>query len=179
MFCKRLKKESKFFALFLLFFLSTPAWAENSPHTVGVRFGQVWPAGILGEGVNANTSPGLFYEYAASESFSLHSNITRSTHNELLYLTSATLGIRGNLFFVDQLVPYVSAGVGLYNAKKKDNTTHFGMNLSFGTDLDLNNTSLIGLSMEFHNIFASNASVDSGEVSGSWISFLVRGGLRF
>jgi opacity protein-like surface antigen len=158
-------------------------------HSAGLQFGQVWPAGLIGEGVDGSIAPGLFYEFAASQIFAMQVNLVRSSHNDKLTLFSSSAGIRANLTFFDRLVPYASAGVGLYfverNLGAPNNnveTTNFGLNLGLGADLDLNESFFMGLSLGLHNLFSAKTKTAAGierENSGRWSALFIRAGMRF
>ena len=73
----------RLFGFFISFgALSSAAKAANGTHSVGLMVGQVWPAGEIGKDVDAAVAPGLFYEYAASDVFSLYASGIRSNHSE-------------------------------------------------------------------------------------------------
>lgn len=159
-------------------------------HSAGLQFGQVWAAGNLGEGISSTTAPGLFYEYRASDIFALKVDLKRSSHDEQLSIFSSTAGIRANLVYYDKLVPYAAFGVGLYFVNKEipgfadqdSSTTHFGVNLTLGSDLDLNDQVFVGLALTLHQLFGDTATLPNdteAEVSGRWSSFLLRAGMRF
>src|SRR3989338_46314 len=120
------------------------SWAQQTgggggggSHAAGLQFGQVWPAGKIGEGVDGSIAPGLFYEFSASQIFALQVNLTRSSHNDRLSVFTTAAGIRANLTFFDRLVPYAAGGVGLYFVNRKTvlapiedvDTTNFGLYL--------------------------------------------------
>ena len=157
-------------------------------HAAGLYFGQVWPAGDIGTNANAATAPGVFYEYAASEVFSLLANFTRSSHDSRLSIFSGTADLKANLVYYDKLVPYAFIGVGLYSVKKElpnsveeISVTHFGINFGLGSDLDLSDTWFVGLSLALHILFSANTDSIAGptETSGRWSSLFLRVGMRF
>lgn len=159
-------------------------------HSAGLQFGQVWAAGNIGEGISSTTAPGLFYEYRASDIFALKVDLKRSSHDDQLSIFSSTAGIRANLVYYDKLVPYAAFGVGLYFVNQKFSpiseeelsTTHFGVNLTLGSDLDLNDKVFVGLALTLHQLFGDTATLPNdteAEVSGRWSSFLLRAGMRF
>ena len=169
---------------------AAPVSASSGPlkHVAGVQFGQIWPAGTIGVDVDSTTAPGLFYEYSASEAFALHADFIRNKHDDKLTVFSTTAGIKANLVYYDQLVPYAFGGVGIYFVDKQVNTppedassTNFGVNMGLGADLDLGNQFLVGLYLAIHNLFGSKADTSAGKVdlSGRWSGFFIRAGMRF
>jgi len=184
--------------LCLLFFMAilasqpTTAAAESSDskHSTGLMVGQVWPSGELGKDVDGNVAPGIFYEYAASDIFSLYSNAIHSSHsNEKLKMLSTDLGIKANLVYYDKLSPYALLGMGLYFVNKKVGATQeeaeatlFGFNLGLGADLDLSEYFYMGMIFSIHNMFSKTISLPlngNTELSGRWTGFFLRGGVRF
>lgn len=167
---------------------SGPSSSANR-HSAGLQFGQVWPAGKIGDGVDGSTAPGLFYEYSASNVFSLQVSVVRSSHNDRVKLFSTAAGIRANLTYFDKLVPYAFGGVGLYFVDRQPlrttsnlKTTNFGVNLGLGADLDLGDSFFVGLWIGLHNLFSARGTLPSGaseENSGRWSAFFIRAGVRF
>src|SRR4051812_20609812 len=86
---------------------------------VGLKVGQVWPAGLIGIGEEGAIGYGAFYEYHASDVFAVFADWTHSNHsNDTLALSSYTAGIKTNLFFIDALVPHAFIGLGIHTADK-------------------------------------------------------------
>lgn len=175
--------------LFLLFFAGS-AKAASGDHSVGLMVGQVWPAGEIAKDVEGAVAPGIFYEYSASEVFSLYAQGVRAYHNEgSLKTTSTNLGMKAHLVYYDKLVPYVMVGAGLYFVKKELSApreaaekTVFGLHLGLGAELDLSNLFFIGLQFDVHSLFAGTAITPSSrkqEISGRWTGFFLKGGVRF
>lgn len=164
--------------------------SSGGSHAAGLQFGQVWPAGDIGNGADGSIAPGLFYEYSASQLFALQVNLVRSSHNDRLTIFSTTAGIRANLTFFDRLVPYASAGVGMYfvdrmigtTPAEELSTTNFGLNVHLGADLDLNPSFFMGLWLGLHNLFSASGTTQTGtamENSGRWSALFIRAGMRF
>lgn len=187
----------------LLFLAPSFSWGQQkasggggggNSNAAGFQFGQVWPAGAIGHNADGSIAPGIFYEYAASPIFSVQVNLIRSSHNDILTLFSTTAGIRANLTYYDRLVPYATAGVGLYSVHRKldnptvggpmleVNTTNFGLNFGLGADLDLSESFFMGLWVGLHNLFGAKTSTSAGtteENSGRWSALFIRAGMRF
>lgn|GEM_PF-3973722 len=183
--------ESLGFFVFVLWLLgTTPALAAEGTHSAGLMVGQVWPSGDIGNGLDGNVAPGLFYEYAASEVFSLYSQIIPSSHNEgVLKLTATSVGMKAHLVYYDKLAPYVMVGAGLYFAdrevgvaRERAKKTVFGIHLGLGAELDLSEMFFIGLQFDIHSLFAGTVNLPVNgktEISGRTAGFFLRGGVRF
>ncbi len=173
-----------FFAFFL------PLFAQAEGHSVGLIVGQVWPAGEIGKNVDGTVAPGLSYEYAASDVFSVYASGIHSSHNDgALKMLSTNVGIKAHLVYFDKLAPYALVGAGLYFVKKQIATTretakktNFGLHLGLGAELDLSELFFIGLEFDIHNLFAGTVQLPVNgrtEISGRWTGFFLRGGVRF
>jgi opacity protein-like surface antigen len=178
----------RWFGLLGFFFFCLPSLAFAKGHSVGLMVGQVWPAGNIGQDVDAAVSPGLFYEYATSDVFSVYASGVRSTFSDgALKLTSTNVGIKANLFYFDKLSPYALLGAGLYFVDKKigvdvASKTNFGLHLGLGAELDVSDMFFVGLEFDVHNLFTSTVTLPTAgkqEISGRWSGFFLRGGVRF
>lgn len=165
-------------------------FAAEGDHAAGLMVGQVWPSGEIGKDVDASVAPGIFYEYSASDVFSLYTSAEKSSHSDgKLKITSTSLGMKANLLYLDKLSPYVMVGAGLYFVKKRvgaaleeANKTLFGLHLGFGGELDLSQRFFVGLEMDIHNLFTGAVTLPTAgrtEISGRWTGFFLRGGVRF
>lgn len=162
--------------------------AAEGDHSAGVIVGQVWPSGDIGEGMEGSVAPGLFYEYAASEVFSVFAEGLRSSHtNKSLKIATYSVGIKSVLIYLDKLAPYALLGMGLYDVEKVYGSetagkTLFGFNLGLGADLDLNERAFVGMAFQLHNIFSGSVDLPvrgRTELSGRWTGLFLRGGFRF
>jgi opacity protein-like surface antigen len=164
--------------------------AEPGNHAAGLMVGQVWPSGEIGQDVDGSVAPGIFYEYSASDVFSVYASAVRSTHSEgNLKLLSTNLGMKANLIYLDKLSPYVMVGAGLYFVDKlivrtaeRAEDTNFGFHLGLGADLDLSDLFFMGLQFDIHNLFSTTVNLPANgrtEISGRWAGFFLRGGVRF
>lgn len=168
--------------------LAPLAKAEPGDHSAGLMLGQVWPAGEIATNVDGNMAPGIFYEYTASDVFSLLASGVQSKHSDgLLKIFSANVGMKANLVYFDKLSPYAIVAAGIYNVKKRYGAetiskTNFGLQLGLGAELDISERFFIGLQFDVHNLFSSNVTLANGtrqEISGRWTGFFLRGGVRF
>ncbi len=176
-----------FFALCL----SLPCFAAvEDPNSVGFLVGEAWPSGQIGTGVDGAVAPGIFYDYAASDVFSLYTSVTKSNHNDgLLKLVSTDIGFHANLIYYDKLTPFAEFGMGLYFVNKQvgiasetASKTLFGLNLGLGADLDLSNRFFAGMMLSIHQVFSGSTTLPVNgrtELSGRWAGFFLRGGVRF
>ncbi|NUM89789.1 MAG: hypothetical protein HUU37_11330, partial [Bdellovibrionales bacterium] len=134
----------------------------------------IWPSGEIGHDMDGAVAPGLFYEYEASEVFSVYGNVFKSNHtNDKLKLLSKAAGIKAVLVYVDKYVPRTAE-----TAAK----TLFGFNAGVGADLDLNDQFFVGMAFHLHNIFSGAVDLPVNgrtELSGRWTGFFLRGGIRF
>jgi opacity protein-like surface antigen len=173
--------------LWLLVFLWAPsAWAEG--HSVGLFVGQVWPSGDMANGIDGAVTPGLTYEYEASEVFNAYASVSSGSHSTgRLKVTSTTVGMKAHLVYLDKLAPYALLGAGLYFVNRsvgneRAKTTNFGFHLGLGAELDLSERFFMGLQFDLHNLFAASTALPiAGRVenSGRWAGFFLRGGVRF
>ena len=192
-----MKKENKyqikllgyFFALLLLI-PAIGAKAEPGLNSAGLMVGQIWPSGEIGKDVDSAVAPGLFYEYEASDVFSLYTSAVKSTHTDgNLKLLTTSLGMKAHLVYLDKLSPYAIVGAGLYFAKKhiaatdeEAQKTLFGLQVGLGMDLDLSDRVFMGLEFDIHNLFAGHVTLPKNgktEVSGRWAGFFLHAGLHF
>lgn len=177
--------------LFGFFFSPFAARAADGDQAAGLMVGQVWTSGKIGEGIDGAVAPGIFYEYGASDIFSLYASGVTSKHNDgALKLTSANLGMKANLLFLDKLSPYALVGAGLYFVKRtlgppnleEAKKTVFGLELGLGAELDLSQRFFVGLELNIHNLFSGSVNLPAHgktEISGRWTGFFLKGGVRF
>lgn len=173
------------------FFIPLLTQAADGDHSAGLMVGQVWTSGEIGKDVDGAVAPGIFYEYGASDIFSLYASAVTSKHNEgKLNLTSTNLGMKASLFFLDKLSPYALVGAGLYFVKRQygppnleiAKKTVFGLNLGVGAELDLSDKFFVALELDIHNLFSGAVTLPTRgrtEISGRWTGFFLKGGVRF
>jgi opacity protein-like surface antigen len=176
--------------LFSLPHLAAAEGPKDLPNLAGLMVGQVWPAGQIGQNVDGTVAPGIFYEYEASDVFSLNAQGVFANFNSgAVKVNSANLGIKAHLVYYDKLAPYVVVGAGLYFVNEQlsapvetASKSLFGMQLGAGADLDISDRFLVGLELDIHTLFngtAITASTRSVQISGRWTGFFLRGGVRF
>lgn len=188
-------KNSKEYSIrllgFFLFLCALPsANAAEGDHGAGLMVGQVWPSGDIGNGLDGNVAPGIFYEYGASDVFSLYAQVVPSSHNDgVLKMTATSVGMKANIVYYDKLAPYVMVGAGLYfvdrevgAARERAKKAVFGVHLGAGAELDLSEMYFIGLQFDIHSLFAGSTQLPINgktEISGRTAGFFLRGGIRF
>lgn len=136
----------------------------------------------------------MHYNYGVSDLFAFDSDFGYSSHsNGDLSIWHVAAGLRSNLVYFDQLVPFFNIDLGFYhpseNFKSATGTALtasallFGMQLGAGVDLFLTNRVFFGTSLTFHDMFESTETasdnVTQKQVGGSYISFLIHAGVAF
>ena len=167
--------------------------AEAGEHSAGLAIGQAWPSGDMASGnIDSSIAPQLFYEYEASDIFSLFANAMPLNHTDgKLKMTATALGIKANLIYYDKLSPYALLGMGLYFVDKEFITagvtergkkTLFGIQLGVGADVDISEHFFAGMGFHLHNLFSNNTTLAQAgrvELSGREAVLFFRAGVRF
>lgn len=181
--------ENKKGCLFLVALFLFPHFALSKQHALGFQIGQAWHGGFIGKGVSATTVPSLFYEWSVNDTFSFQQIFNYTSQGRDFALKSLTINIKSNLFYIEQLVPYVSGGFSFYNVSKdsfnnnKGNikSTNLGFNINTGADLNLNNSLIFGFGLSFYQLFDKKANQGDKEVevSGRSFAFFTKMGFLF
>ncbi len=162
-------------------------------HNASLNIGQVFLVGTLSDDFENALGTEANYTYGVSDLFGFEGNVGYSSHNgsvsgaQKLSLFHANAGIRTNLVYFDQLVPYLAAGLGFYNVSIRRASYEldgllFGLHVGAGTELFLNDRFFFGARLMYQNMFSSSKADSLGtnrELGGAFISFLVRAGLSF
>ena len=170
-------------------------------HNLALSVGQVFLMGDLSSRYENALGTELHYTYGVSDLFSFESNFGYSSHSGQVNGATASLlhlatGIRTNLIYFDQLVPYFSAGLGFYNlsetrsidGKTPNGATFdvsgllFGLQLGGGAELLLSNNIFFGAGLTYNTMFAATKKASNNNLvsmGGSLISFLVHVGFTF
>jgi hypothetical protein len=170
----------------------TPGHGPLSPgsHNLSLGVGQIFLMGDIADTDYENAiGTELHYTYGVSDLFSFESNFGYSSHSSgTLSMSRLAAGVRTNLVYYDQLIPFVSLGLGFYNpsATLASGATLsgllFGLQLGGGVELLLSDRFFFGSRLTFHNMFESNkrdsAGINHG-LGGSFLSFLVHAGITF
>jgi hypothetical protein len=131
----------------------------------------------------------LHYTYGVSDLFSFEANFGYSSHSSGgLTMWRIAPGVRTNLVYFDQLIPFASLGLGFYNpsATLANGSTLsgllFGVQLGAGVELLLSDRFFFGSRLTFHNMFESSKKDSGGtarSLGGSFLAFLVHAGITF
>ena len=162
-------------------------------HNLSLGVGQVF---LLGDpsthGENA-IGFDLNYTYGVSDLFAFQSNVGYSSHsqpNQSYNVSHLEAGLRTNLVYFDQLVPFLTIGLGFYHPSisysDKDNTTLgavlFGLQAGAGIDLFVTNSVFFGTRLTYNDMFDASKTDSKGalhQVGGSFITFMIHAGVTF
>jgi opacity protein-like surface antigen len=161
-------------------------------HNLSVGVGQVFLLGSLGgeKGYEDAIGPALNYTYGVSDLFAFHSNFSYHSHSSGdLSIWNLSGGVRANLMYFDQLVPYAAIGLGFYQPSYITTDTRatvssllFGMQLGTGIDLMISNTVFFGAELNYNTMFDSSKKDSNGttrSLGGAFASFMIHAGLTF
>jgi hypothetical protein len=170
--------------------VSEPPANPFAPGTQNLSFGigQVFLLGNLGNNFDNAIGPELHYDYGVSDLFAFESNFGYAAHSRgssQLNIWNISAGLRTNLAYFDQLVPYLNADLGFYHPSfTYDNggsasTTLFGMQLGAGIDLLISHSVFFGPALTYNNMFDSTKTDSNGvsrSMGGAYVSFMVHAG---
>jgi hypothetical protein len=163
-------------------------------HNLSVGVGQVFLMGNLSTGFENSLGTQVHYTYGVSDMFSFESDFGYSSHSQntlsqgSFSLVNLNAGLRTNLVYFDQLIPFASLGLGFYRPSTTftNNSTLsallFGMQFGGGVDLVVSKKVFLGTRLAYHNMFNSSKVGSDGslhEVGGSFISFMIHAGVTF
>ncbi len=160
-------------------------------HAIGLGVGQTVLLGDFRDHADDAINFELFYNYSASHSFDMLVNFHYSSHtfkSESVTLPGLAIGIKGKLWHIDALSPFVLAGFGFYRPKIKrwvdDQLVNsrsritFGYHFGGGAELELNRNFSMGVMGQFHNPFDIKQEVGS-DIEGWYFKLLVMGFYKF
>ncbi|MBC7396883.1 MAG: hypothetical protein H7333_05515 [Bdellovibrionales bacterium] len=158
-------------------------------HNLSLGIGQVFLLGSLSNRFENSIGPEINYTYGVSDLFAFESNFGYHSHsNGSLSIWNMAAGLRTNLMFFDQLVPFFNVGLGFYHPSFATlnggslSGLLFGLQLGTGIDLLISNQVFFGTRLTYNDMFDS-AKKDSNGVNqslgGSYVSFMVHAGLTF
>jgi hypothetical protein len=158
-------------------------------HNLSIGVGQVFLLGDLSNQYENAIGPELHYTYGVSDLFSFHSNFGYHSHsNGALSIWNLSGGLRANLMYFDQLVPFATVGMGFYSPTQTlanhatVNTLLFGMQMGTGIDLLISNTVFFGAKLNYNTMFSSMKNASDGtpqKLGGSYLSFMIHAGVTF
>jgi hypothetical protein len=173
---------------------SSPPLSPFAPgtHNLSVGVGQVFLLGALSTSYENVIGPEVRYTYGVSDLFSFHSNFGYHSHSsrsaENLTIWNLSGGLRANLMYFDQLVPFATVGMGFYSPHytygngSTASSLLFGMQLGTGIDLLISNTVFFGANIDYNTMFSATQKASDGttrSLGGSFLSFMVHAGLTF
>jgi len=152
--------------------------------------GEIFLTGSLAKYFQDSIGTELKYTYGVSDLFAFESSTGYSGFsktNDTMSLMYLNAGLRTNLVFFDQLIPYASFDLGFYRpAMTIDSVNYaallFGLSLGAGVDLTITKNLFFGTRLTYHDMFGTNTTGSNGDVlsvGGSFISFLIHAGMSF
>ncbi len=158
-------------------------------HNVSLGIGQVFLLGALGNSYENAIGPELHYSYGVSDLFAFESNFGYHSHsNGNLSIWNLAAGLRTNMMYFDQLVPFINVGLGFYHPSLtyasggSANTLLFGLQLGGGIDLLISKQVFFGTRLTYNDMFDSTKKDSLGatqSLGGAFISFVVHAGYSF
>ena len=163
-------------------------FAPNT-HNLSVGVGQFFLLGKLSNSYENAIGPEVNYTYGVSDLFSFQTHFAYHSHSSGNFSAwNLAAGLRANLMYFDQLVPFATVGLGFFNPSYTlpDSATVsgllFGMQLGTGIDLMISNRVFFGAKMMYHSMFDSSKKDSKGtlqSLGGAFASFTVHTGLTF
>jgi hypothetical protein len=158
-------------------------------HNLSLGVGQVFLLGSLSNHYENTIAPEVDYTYGVSDLFSFQSNFSYHSHSSgNLSIWNLAAGLRANLMYFDQLVPFASVGLGFFSPSYtlSNNATVsgllFGMQLGGGIDLMISNQVFFGAQLIYNNMFESSKRASDGSsqsLGGAFASFMIHAGVTF
>ena len=157
-------------------------------HNLSIGVGQIFLLGSLGTYENS-IGPEVQYTYGVSDLFAFHSNFGYHSHSSgSLSIWNLSSGLRANLAYFDQLVPFANIGLGFYSPSytlannATVNSLLFGMQLGTGIDLLISKTVFFGAAATYHSMFESSKKDSNGTtrtLGGAFLNFMIHAGITF
>ena len=160
-------------------------------HNVSIAVGQVFLLGSLGNLYENSIGFDAHYTYGVSDLFAFQGNAGYSSHSmgiQSLSVTHLEAGLRTNLIYFDQLVPFFNVGLGFYHPSityansATLGTVLFGLQLGMGVDLFVTNSVFFGAQLTYNDMFDATKQDSNGanhQVGGSFVSFMIHAGISF
>ena len=163
-------------------------FAPNT-HNLSLGVGQVFLLGSLSNKYENTIGPEVDYTYGVSDLFSFQSNFSYHSHsNGTFSAWNLASGLRANLMYFDQLVPFATVGLGFFNPSYTLSTGAtvsallFGMQLGGGIDLMISNQVFFGAQLVYNNMFETSKKASDGStqsLGGAFMSFMIHAGMTF
>jgi opacity protein-like surface antigen len=163
---------------------STGSSAKDKKHAIGFGLGQYFLAGQFDNQGQDGIGYALLYNYLSGDVFHLDAgvNFADMDGNNDLRLKSATIGVKANLLYLDNLIPFLKAGLGFYKPSgligaERVSKTVFGFHLGLGGDLQVHENVTVGAAFTFHNPFdaeVTNAAGQRLDLNGAFHTLLIR-----
>ena len=158
-------------------------------HNLSIGVSQFFLLGNLANTYENAIGPQLNYTYGVSDLFSFQTHFAYHSHSSGAFSAwNLAAGLRANLMYFDQLVPFASIGLGFFNPSytlANSATVSgllFGMQLGTGIDLMISNRVFFGAKVMYHNMFDSSKKDSNGNLQslgGAFASFTVHSGITF
>lgn len=175
------------------------SYSPKSPFAPGSQnlslgIGQIFLLGDYGNHYDNGIGPELHYDYGVSEMFAFESNFGYQSHSngtdssQTLSIWNVDAGLRANLMYFDQLIPFAQVGFGFYHPSfsQPNNTSLssllFGLQLGGGIDLIITKQLFFGAGLIYNDIFDSSKKDSTGKevgIGGSYVSFMIHLGVTF
>jgi hypothetical protein len=177
-----------------------PIRAESEPvespfapgtHNLSIGVGEDFLFGSLGNTYDNAIGPEIHYAYGVSDLFAFESNFGYHSHSrgsDSVSIWNLAAGLRTNLIYFDQLVPFLNVDLGFFHPSfsyaggGSASSLLFGLQLGGGVDLLLSRSMFFGAALNYNDMFDSTKT-DSNGVSrglgGSYVSFMVHIGYSF
>ncbi len=156
---------------------------------VSLGVGQDFLLGDLGDGYENSLGPEIHYDYGVSDMFAFDANFGYHSHSSgQLSIWNLSAGLRSNLMFFDQLVPFAIVGLGFYHPSQtllnnaSVSSLLFGLQMGGGIDLMLNKQLFFGTSLLYNDMFTSSKKDSNGVIQnlgGAFISFMIHLGFTY
>jgi opacity protein-like surface antigen len=169
--------------------VSTKGPFAPNTHNLSLGVGQVFLLGSLSNKYENTIGPEIDYTYGVSDLFSFQSNFSYHSHSGGSFSAwNLAAGLRANLMYFDQLVPFATVGLGFFNPSYtlSNNATVsallFGMQLGGGIDLMISNQVFFGAQLVYNNMFESSKKASDGttqNLGGAFMSFMIHAGMTF
>jgi hypothetical protein len=158
-------------------------------HNLSVGIGQYFLLGTLGSNYENAIGPEIHYNYGVSDLFAFESNFGYHSHSAgSCTIWNLAAGLRSNLMYFDQLVPFATIGLGFYHPSLTYSTGGsagallFGLQLGGGIDLLISKQVFFGTRLTYNDMFNSTNKDSNGvtrSLGGAYLSFMLNAGITY